>query len=79
MKAKTDPSNPITLDSGQRKELLYIIESLRKTITEPSEKREAGEGPSESTGERRALAAVRRAGRFRRDAAIFRRNLPSVA
>jgi len=78
MKKKSDPSNPIDLDSGQRKELVYIIESLRKHITEPR-KKEAVEGPSESAGERRGHAAVRPAGRFRQHAVTFRRNLPSVA
>jgi hypothetical protein len=78
MKPKSDPSTPIHLDSGQHKELSYLIESLRQDIRE-SEKNEAGNGLSEDAGERRKGAAVRRAGHWGHHAATFRRNLVSVA
>ena len=63
MKPKSGPSTPIHLDSGQRKELSYLIEGLRQDIREPK-KNEAGNGLSKDAGERRKGAAVRRAGHW---------------
>lgn len=40
MEKQIDPSNPVNLDSGQRKELTYIIESLKKNIRTPKKRDE---------------------------------------
>ena len=65
MKPKEDPSTPIHLDSGQRKELSYLIETLRQDIRVP-QNNEAGNGLSKDAGERRKGAGVRPVGRWGR-------------
>jgi len=46
MKKQIDPSNPINLDSGQREELTYIIDSLRRNIHVPKKDGQRGKNPA---------------------------------
>lgn len=52
MKKQIDPSNPVNLDSGQRKELTYIIESLKKNIYVPKKDGRGEKNSAKDRGER---------------------------
>jgi hypothetical protein len=58
MKKQIDPSNPINLDSGQRKELTYIIESLKKNIHVPKKNGQGEKNPAIDRGERQRSSRV---------------------
>ena len=79
MKKTTDPSNPINLDSGQRKELTYLIESLRKDISRPKKEGTVGTDPSKETDKRRHSSAFRRTGESFERTGIFGGNLLEAA
>ena len=79
MEKTTDPSNPVNLDSGQRKELTYLIESLRKDISRPTKEGTAGTKPSQETDKPQRSSAVRRAGESFEHAGISGRNLLEAA
>jgi hypothetical protein len=74
-----DPSDPINLDSGQREELTYIIESLKKNITETEKESAGGATPSKDGEEWRKHSAVRHPVRLSRHEAAAQRNLLAVA
>lgn len=80
MEKQVDPSNPVNLDSGQREELTYIIESLKKNIRTPKKRDEGKMNPSRRERERGyasrggwSLASNRHV------AAVDHRNLSAIA
>ena len=79
MKKSPDPSNPVNLDSGQRKELTYLIESLRKDISRPKKEGTAGTDPSKETDRPRYSSSFRRNGESFEHTGIFGRNLLEAA
>jgi hypothetical protein len=58
MQKQIDPSNPVNLDSGQRKELTYIIESLKKNIHMPKKDDREGNNPANNAGGRQHTSRV---------------------
>lgn len=79
MKKQIDPSNPVNLDSGQRKQLTYIIESLRKNIRTPKKRSEGETNPPRKESEREHASRGSRPSASDRHATAVDRNLSVIA
>jgi hypothetical protein len=79
MKKQSDPSNPVNLDSGQREELTYIIESLKKTIYVPRKEGRGEKARSQDSEEGHGSSLTRRPVTTGRYTILADRNLLAIA
>ena len=79
MKKQLDPSNPVNLDSGQRKELTYIIDSLRKNIQMPKKSGHGENNSANGEDERQHSSRISWAITPGRHVIVADRNLLAVA